>query len=172
MKSLLADIKVNEDNLSILVILTYRYGNWIYYNVKLFGIRQLLLLTYKMLYLVIRIFTSSEIPATCKIGQGFRLEHGGNGIIIHGESIIGDNARIFHQVTLGINTFDKENYGAPIIGNNAYIGAGVKIIGHVKVGDNVRIGANAVVTKDIPSSSTAVGIPARILQQKSVKEIM
>lgn len=104
MKSLLADIKVNEDKLSILVIRTYRYGNWIYYNVKLFG-----------------------IPATCKIGKGFRLEHGGNVIIIHGESIIEDN---------------------------------------------VRIGANTVANKDIPSSSTVLGIPARILQQKSVKEIM
>ena len=168
MKLVLDDFRVNEDKLSLFVVLVYRFGNWIHYHVHAPIIRRLLQVCYKTLNICVRLSTGSEIPATCKIGKRLRLEHGGNGVVIHAKSIIGDNARIFHQVTLGINTFDRDNYGAPVIGDNVYIGCGVKIIGHVRIGDNVRIGANAVVTKDIPSNCTAVGIPAKPVERSKV----
>ena len=69
----------------------------------------------------------------------------------------GENCVIFQQVTIGSNTLpDSQRPGAPVIGDNVYIGAGVKIIGGVKVGNNVRIGANAVIFTDVPDNCVAV----------------
>lgn len=159
------DFQVNESFVSKVIICVYRFGNWVYYRCKN-PFKKPLWLFYKLVEFATRMCTHCEMPATARIGKGLRLDHCGNGVVIHKDAVIGENVRIFHQVTLGINTFDKENYGPPTIGNNVYIGAGAKIIGKVVVGDNVRIGANAVVIKDIPSNSTAVGIPAKAIPIK------
>lgn len=93
--------------------------------------------------------------------------HGISGIFISSQSIIGHGSVIFHQVTIGSNTAPNSlNRGSPIIGNNCYIGAGAKIIGGIKIGDNVRIGANCVVVKDIPSNCVVVNQPSRIIQKE------
>lgn len=85
------------------------------------------------------------------------LPHGLFGVFISDGAVVGKNCVIFHHVTIGSNTLkDSKRPGAPVIGDNCYIGAGAKIIGAVKVGDNVRIGANCVVTKDVPSHHTVV----------------
>ena len=85
------------------------------------------------------------------------LPHGMNSIFISGGAIIGSNCVIFQQVTIGSNTIpDSKGMGAPIIGNNCYISAGAKVIGKVRIGDNVRIGANAVVYKDVPNNSVVL----------------
>lgn len=86
------------------------------------------------------------------------LPHGLNGIIISHNAVIGKNATIFHQVTIG-----EGKNGAPIIGNNVLIGAGAKIIGNVKIGNNVRIGAGCVVSCDIPDNCTVVLEKPRII---------
>jgi serine O-acetyltransferase len=80
--------------------------------------------------------------------------HGIKSIFISGAAIIGRNAVIFQQVTIGSNTLaGSKRFGAPNIGDNCYIGAGAKIVGNVRVGNNVRIGANAVVYEDVPDNS-------------------
>lgn len=164
MKNLREDIQVNHGVLSKLVMVAYRYGHYVFYHVKVPVIRQFLWLLYRAFELLVRILTHAELPATCHIGKGLRLDHGGNGVVIHPNAKIGEYVRMFHQVTIGINSFaPEENYGPPTVGNRVYIGCGVKIIGKVTVGENVRIGANAVVTKDIPSNCTAVGIPAKVI---------
>lgn len=99
------------------------------------------------------------------------LPHGLNGIIISRKSIIGENATILHQVTIGIRmtaakSDRKEDAIAPIIGDNVFIGAGAKIIGNIHIGNNVLIGANAVVTKDVPDDFTVVGNPGRMFETK------
>lgn len=90
------------------------------------------------------------------IGGGLRLPHL-NGIYIHGNVVIGENCTILQQVTIGANEHKLNFRAAPQIGNQVYIGAGAKIIGDVVIGDNVRVGANAVVTKNIPAGKTVVG---------------
>jgi serine O-acetyltransferase len=82
------------------------------------------------------------------------LPHGMKSIFVSGGAIIGSNCVIFQQVTIGSNTLpDSKGTGAPIIGNNCYIGSGAKIVGNVRIGNNVRIGANAVVYKDVPDNT-------------------
>lgn len=88
------------------------------------------------------------------------LPHGLNGIIVHLKAHIGHNAVIWQQVTIG-----SSGGGTPWIGDNCQIGAGAKILGRVKIGNNVIIGANAVVTKDIPDNCTVVGSPMRVIKK-------
>lgn len=91
--------------------------------------------------------------------------HGLNGIIIHMKSVIGENATIYHQVTIA-----SSKGGTPIIGDNVVIGTGAKIIGGVHIGNNVKIGANAVVVKDIPDNCTVVGVPGVIVKKEGQKQ--
>jgi len=102
-----------------------------------------------------------------------QFPHGLNGIIISNKAKIGKNAIILHQVTIGtamVKEKTRDELGAPIIGDNVYIGAGAKIIGEITIGDNCIIGANAVVTKNIPDNCTAVGVPA-VIRKNSGKYI-
>lgn len=90
-------------------------------------------------------------------GSAPNLPHGLNGIIISHNAVIGENATIFHQVTIG-----EGRGGAPVIGKNVLIGAGAKVIGGIRIGDNVRIGAGCIVSKDIPDYTTVVMDNTRI----------
>lgn len=97
-----------------------------------------------------------SIPASTLVGENITFPHF-NGIFISYKAKIGNNCVIYQQVTIGSNTLpDSKNVGAPIIGDNVFIGAGAKIIGNVHVGNNVRIGANCIVCEDIPDNSTVV----------------
>ncbi len=105
-----------------------------------------------------------SIPHTTQIGSGFYIGHFG-GIVVNPKSIIGKNCNVSHGVTLGKGNRGK-NKGYPTIGDNVYIGPGVKIIGSVKIGNNVAIGANCVVTKDAPDNSVVVGIPGKVISME------
>lgn len=102
--------------------------------------------------------TGADIPINSRIGGGLLLPHP-NGIVIHPEVTIGVNCLIFQQVTIG----SVNGSTVPIVGGHVDIGAGAKILGSIQIGDHAKIGANAVVLVDIPASKTAVGIPAKIL---------
>ena len=117
----------------------------------------------------IRFFTGIEIHPGAKIGKNLFIDHGMGGVI--GEtSEIGDNVTIYHNVTLGGSSpsIDSERQRHekrhPTIGNDVVIGSGAQIIGPIKVGNNSRIAANAVVVKDVPENATMVGIPARAIK--------
>ena len=101
--------------------------------------------------------SGADIPLNSKIGGGLLIPHP-NGIVIHPDAIIGPNCLIFQQVTIGAGS----KPGLPIIEGHVDIGAGAKILGGIHIGAHARIGANAVVINDIPSNTTAVGIPARV----------
>lgn len=90
--------------------------------------------------------------------------HGVSGIYVSEGARIGRNCVILHQVTIGSNMLaDSPGYGCPVIGDNVYIGCGAKIIGGVRVGNHVRIGANCVVTRDVPDNATVVLEKPRVL---------
>lgn len=109
-----------------------------------------------------------EIYPGTNIGKGFYIGHWG-GIVINSQVVIGDNCNISQDVTIGqVNR--GNNKGAPIIGNRVYIAPGAKIIGNIKIGDDVAIGANAVVTKDIPDNAVVVGVPAKVISYEGSKE--
>ncbi len=108
-----------------------------------------------------------SIHFNTRIGSGFYIGHFG-GIVINDECIIGKNCNISQGVTLGKANRGK-NRGYPILGDHVYIGPGAKVIGAIKIGNNVAIGANCVVTKNIPDNSVVVGIPGKIISQNGTE---
>jgi serine O-acetyltransferase len=104
------------------------------------------------------IVTGADIPVNCRIGGGLLLPHP-NGIVIHPLSEIGPNCLLFQQVTIGM-----AHGKAPRLGGHVDAGAGAKILGPVRIGNHVVIGANAVVVRDLPDRCTAMGIPARVIK--------
>ena len=113
-----------------------------------------------------RFLTGIEIHPKAKIGKNLFIDHG-MGVVIGETSEIGDNVTIYHMVTLGgispsIDSNDQRNVKRhPTLKNNVVVGAGAQVLGPVIVGENAKIGANAVVTKDVPENAVMVGIPAK-----------
>lgn len=102
-----------------------------------------------------------SIPAITQIGSGFYIGHFG-GIVVNHRSVIGKNCNISHGVTLG-QTNRGERQGCPTLGDNVYIAPGAKLIGGIHIGSDVAIGANSVVTSDVPDHAVVVGIPGKVL---------
>ncbi len=102
-----------------------------------------------------------QISDCTQIGKGFYIEHFGC-IVISDKAIIGNNVNISQGITIG-RTNRGEKQGVATIGNEVYIGPGAKIIGKINIGNNITIGANAVVTNDIPDNACVVGVPAKII---------
>ncbi len=146
------------------VMLVYRFGQW-RYTIKSRWIRLPFSFLYKVLYLFIQIITGIELPCEVKVGRRFTIEHFG-GIVVSGDASFGDDVIIRNGVTVGLRHTGVR--GSPTIGNRVDIGAGAKLLGPIQIGDDVAIGANAVVIKDVPANSIAVGVPARIIQKKSL----
>lgn len=113
---------------------------------------------------LVRTLTGVEIHPGARIGRRFFIDHA-NGVVIGETSEVGDDVMLYHQVTLG-GTSMAQTKRHPTIGNHVLVGAGAKILGPVVVGDNSAVGANAVVVKDVPADSSAVGIPATVRSKK------
>ncbi|MDJ0601648.1 MAG: serine acetyltransferase [Crocosphaera sp.] len=120
---------------------------------------------YRFLYRYIRNIYGIDLPYTVQLGRRVIIEHQ-SCIIIHGDTVIGDDCIIRQGVTLG-NRYLDTPFDAPKLGKRVNVGAGAKILGNVTLGDDVNIGANAVVLSDIERGQTAVGIPAKIIKPKS-----
>lgn len=103
-------------------------------------------------------FIGAELPPTVVCGPGLRLPHAGRGVVVHPNVRIGSGVTLYHQVTLGQR--GPQTDSVPTIGDDVYIGAGAKVVGRLRVGNGARIGANAVVLKDVPAGSRATGVPA------------
>lgn len=101
------------------------------------------------------------IGVSARIGRRLVIEHSG-AIVVHGNAVLGDDCIIRQGVTIGNKRLD-DPFGAPILGDRVNVGAGAKILGRVTIGNDVDIGANAVVTHDVPDGALAVGVPARII---------
>jgi serine O-acetyltransferase len=108
-----------------------------------------------------RWLTGIEIHPGARIGRRFFIDHG-MGVVVGETSEIGDDCTLYHGVTLG-GTSWKKGKRHPTLGRNVVVGAGAKILGPITIGDGAKVGSNAVVVRDVPAGATAVGIPARVL---------
>lgn len=118
-----------------------------------------------------QIITNIDIHPACTIGRRVFLDHA-FGVVIGETAIVGDDVLIYQGVTLGGVSLERGVKRHPTIGNHTVIGSGAKVLGDIVIGENCRIGSNSVVVKSIPDDSTAVGIPARIIEKGRDKNPM
>ena len=154
--------------LSILLTSNGMHAVWTYRFSHLLWKMRLKLLA-RITSTIARFFTGVEIHPAATIGKNFFIDHG-NGVVIGETAEIGNNVLMYHQVTLGGTGNDTGERRHPSICDNVMIAAGAKILGGIHVGTNAKIGANAVVLKNVPANATAVGIPARIIFNGEVNE--
>lgn len=138
----------------------HRFGNW-RMRVRPKILRAPFSMAYRALFRHARNHYGIELSYEVKLGRRVVFEHQG-AVVIHGNSVIGDDCIIRQGVTLGNRTRELHDE-APVLGRGVSVGAGAKILGAVRIGDDAVIGANAVVLCDVPAGQTAVGIPARVL---------
>ena len=111
--------------------------------------------------------TGIEIHPGATIGKGLFIDHG-VGVVIGETAIIGDNVTMFHGVTLG-GIGSETGKRHPTIGDDVFIGCGAKILGNINIGANVKVGANAVILKDVEANTTVVGIPGTVVKKNGRK---
>jgi serine O-acetyltransferase len=150
-------------------VAVYRFGVW-RMEVEPKLLRAPFSVLYRALFRSVRNFYGIELPYSAKIGRRVIFEHQ-HGIVVHGQTVIGDDCIIRQGVTLGIRNMDKLAE-APVLGRGVNVGAGAKIIGAVKVGDGAAIGANAVVLKDVPAGALATGVPAQLTPRKNGASVL
>ena len=131
-------------------VYTWRPGTW----------RRIALKIYWLAYRLVETVVGISLPLLADIGPGLRIWHFGN-IVIHADVVIGANCTLRHGVTFGNR---HEDGPVPRIGDNVEFGAYAQVLGGVKIGNNCKIGAMSVVLIDVPDGATAVGIPARIIE--------
>lgn len=137
-------------------LIMHRWANWLYkHKMKLLA---------RTLSQFNRFLTGIEIHPGAKLGKGVFIDHG-MATVIGETTVIGDNVTIYQGVTLG-GTGKETGKRHPTIGNNVMISAGAKVLGPFKIGDNTKIGAGAVVLKEIPKNCTVVGVPGRIVKRE------
>ena len=149
------------------VMLFYKIGNVFWrYNLKFLA---------RLIMHFARIFTGIEIHPAAKIGSNFFMDHG-LGIVIGETTEIGENVTIYQGVTLGgimpsvESDLQRNQKRHPTVGNNVIIGSGAQILGAINIGDDARIGANSVVSRDVPANVTVAGVPAREFARSAKKE--
>lgn len=140
-------------------ILAYRVAHKLYLGKKYLPARAVSQLA--------KFITGIEIHPGATIGRGLVIDHG-SGVVIGETAEIGDNCTLYQGVTLG-GTGKDTGKRHPTLGNNVMVGAGAKVLGPFRIGDNAKIAAGAVVLEEIPANATAVGIPARVVRRDGVR---
>src|SRR5574340_1178196 len=133
----------------------YRVAHWLWnHNLKLFG---------RSVSQMVRSVTGIEIHPGATIGPGFFIDHG-IGVVIGETAEVGDYVTLYHGVTLGGTSLNKVKRH-PTLEDNVVVGAGAKVLGAITIGENSRIGANAVVVKSVPPNSVVVGVPGQVVMR-------
>lgn len=143
-------------NPALWAVWNYRFGVWLARR-RFPPLRWLLSKCYGFNLFIILITSGICLYRETRIGKDLHLIHSGN-ISIHPGTVIGDRCGIMHDVTIGTNMGE----GTPVIGDDVFIGAGAKVLGKIRIGNNVSIAANSLVITDIPDNSTAMGVPAKV----------
>lgn len=141
-------------------VAVHRFGVW-RMSIEPKLLRAPFSILYRAMFRHVRNVYGIELPYTVQLGRRVIIEHQG-AIVIHGQTVIGDDSVIRQGVTMGNRYLDRPTE-APRLGKRVNVGAGAKILGAVTLGDDANVGANAVVLKDVPAGKTAVGIPAKII---------
>lgn len=138
-------------------LLIFRYGKWA--NRRKHRLtRKPANFVYGLLKFFVLNITKIWIPPETVIGRDFHIIHAEGSLSIHPGAVIGDRVGVMHNVTIGTNM----DSGAPVIGNDVFIGVNSTVLGRIRIGDRVRIAANTAVTTDVPADCVAIGSPAKI----------
>jgi serine O-acetyltransferase len=168
---ILAKLRIMLLTQGIWALVVYRAGYWCVRNKnKNDMLSKILLPLLSICQKLVEITTGIDIPFTARIGRGLYIGHFGQ-IILSTRTVMGEFCNLSQEVTIGQAGRGSEQY-TPVIGDRVYIGPGAKIFGKVVIGNDVAIGANAVVTKDLPDNAVAVGVPARIISYGSSRDFV
>jgi serine O-acetyltransferase len=164
------DFLIHNSNLfeqGFWAVAVHRFGNW-RMGIRLKLLRAPLTILYRFLFKWVEWTCGITLPYTVRLGRRVRIWHHG-GMVLHARSI-GDDVQIRQNTTFGVAR-TGDNLRIPVIGDRVDIGCGACILGDVTVGSDSRIGANAVVFSDVPSGSTAVGVPARVVRSNGLGDL-
>ena len=146
-------------------LVVYRFGRW-RYTIGPRALRLPFSFLYKLGKFAADGFCGIELPCETTLGDRLAIEHVG-GIVISGDAVFGSDCILRNGVTVGLR--HRLERGSPVLGDRVDIGAGAKLLGPIRIGNDVAIGANAVVLCDVPDNHIAVGIPAKILPRKAAQ---
>ena len=160
----LARARKHGDALSpgVQAVLVYRLGRWLLQRPR--ALRLCLDPLYGVLAIGVRILWGIEISRHAQIGAGLYIAHAG-GLVIAKNAVLGENCNLSHDVTIG-RSGHGESYGVPAIGDDVYIAPGAKLFGKIRIGNNVKIGANAVVHRDVPDNAVVASPGFQIVSFK------
>ncbi len=156
------DFATHNGGLSRMVLLIFRYGQWST-NSRALAARLARPLLRVADLLLVRLAIGSELPFSMACGAGLSLQHAGRGIVITPGAELGEDVVLFHGVTLAR---DFDTWLPPTLGNRVVVGVGAVVLGHITVGDDAFIGANALVNKDVPAGTRVGGVPAHPLRSR------
>jgi serine O-acetyltransferase len=162
-------LKALMGNQGLWLMVQYRFSRWVHFHFQVPVLRLGLKLVGAITQKFLEMITGVEIPNRAEIGGGLFMPHA-NGIIIHMEAKIGRNCNISQQVTVGVG--GNAMTGTPTIGDRVFLGPGAKLFGPITVGNDVAVGANAVVLKDLPDRAVAVGVPAKVVSHKGAMNLV
>lgn len=169
--STLRKIKIIFLTQGVWALIVYRAGSWCIRNRYRLGIAVKVILPFlTIMQKIVEMTTGIELPFTAKIGRGLYIGHFGQ-IILSPMAVLGEFCNISQGITIGQAGRGEEQH-VPIIGDRVYIGPGAKMFGKLSIGNDVAIGANAVVTKDLPDNAVGVGIPAKIINFNSSRDFI
>jgi serine O-acetyltransferase len=143
-------------------VVVYRFGHWLLQQQR--AARLFLDPLYAILAIAVRVLWGIEISRHARIGAGLYIAHAG-GLVIAKNAVLGANCNLSHDVTIG-RSGHGESYGVPVIGDDVYIAPGAKLFGKIRVGNNVKIGANAVVHRDVPDNAVVASPGFQIVSFK------
>jgi serine O-acetyltransferase len=149
-------------NPAIWAITIYRFGNWLYTANPFVLVRIPSKVVYFFAYMFSEVVMEMCLDPLATIGGGLYIAHIG-GVHINPQAIVGSNCDIAHRVTIGASAMGRQ--GAPVIGNNVYIGTGATLVGKIKIGNGAKIAANTLVITNVPDGATVMGVPGRIIMR-------
>ena len=149
-------------NPAVWALTIYRFGNWLYTENPPLLVRLPFKVVYFFAYMFSEVVMEMCLDPQAKIGGGLYMSHIG-GVHINPQAIVGRNCDIAHRVTIGASAMGRQ--GAPVLGDNVYIGTGASLVGKIKIGSGAKIAANTLVITNVPEGATVMGVPGRIIMR-------